>query len=281
MNVATATLTPVVPAPPDLLAVKTRQQAAWSSGDYALIGATLQIVGEDLCEALDLRSGQKVLDVAAGNGNVTLAAARRWCDVTSTDYVPELLERGRARARAEGWTVDFKVADAEALPFPDASYDAVVSTFGVMFTANQDKAAAELLRVCKSGGKIGLANWTPEGFIGQLFKTLGKHAPPPAGVKSPALWGTRARLEEMFGAKASSIETLPRNFVFRYRSAQHWMEVFKTYYGPLLKTFAALEPPVRQALHDDIMALIARLNRADDGTMAVPGEYLEVIVTKR
>ena len=281
---STTTLTAPPPAAakaPDLAAVKTRQQAAWSSGDYAVVGTTLQIVGEDLCEALDLHSGQKVLDVAAGNGNVTLAAARRWCDVTSTDYVPTLLERGRIRAQAEGWAIDFKEADAEDLPFPDGSFDAVVSTFGVMFTPNQDRAAAELLRVCKPGGKIGLANWTPEGFIGQLFKTLGRHMPPPAGVKSPALWGTRARLTEMFGAQASSIETLPRNFMFRYRSAQHWMDVFKTYYGPLLKTFAALQPPAQQALHDDIIALIARMNRSGDATMVVPSEYLEVVVTKR
>jgi len=184
-----------MPAPtqPDLTAVKTRQQGAWSSGDYAVVGTTLQIVGETLCEALDLRAGQKVLDVAAGNGNVTLAAARRWCEVVSTDYVPALLERGRERAAAERLAIEFREADAEALPFPDASFDAVVSTFGVMFTADQDKAAAELLRVCKPGGKIGLANWTPDGFIGQVFKTIGKHMPPPAGVKSPALWGTGAR----------------------------------------------------------------------------------------
>ena len=284
----TATLTATRPATataptatPDLAALKTRQQAAWSSGDYAVVGSTLQIVGEDLCEALDLRSGQTVLDVAAGNGNATLAAARRWCDVTSTDYVPALLEGGAARAKAEGWTVKFKQADAEALPFVDGGFDVVVSTFGVMFTANQDKAAAELLRVCRSGGKIGLANWTPDGFIGQLFKTLGKHMPPPAGVKSPALWGTRARLDEMFGPQAASIETLPRNFMFRYRSAAHWMDVFKTYYGPMLKTFAALAPPAQQALHDDITALIARMNRSGDATMVVPSEYLEVIVTKR
>jgi len=280
MNTATLVRPAALPAP-DLAAVKIRQQAAWASGDYAVVGATLQIVGEELCEALDLRSGQAVLDVAAGNGNVTLAAARRWCDVTSTDYVPALLERGSARAEAEGWIIKFKQADAEALPFIDGGFDVVVSTFGVMFTPNQDKAAAELLRVCKPGGKIGLANWTPEGFIGQLFKTLGKHMPPPTGVKSPALWGTRARIHEMFEAEAGSIETLPRNFVFRYRSAQHWMDVFRTYYGPLHKAFAALQPAAQQALHDDIMALIARMNRSGDGTMVVPSEYLEVIVTKR
>src|SRR3979409_2015972 len=158
----------------DLEALKARQQGAWSSGDYAIVGTTLQIVGEDLCEALDLHAGQKVLDVAAGNGNVTLAAARRWCEVVSTDYVPSLIERGRLRAVADGLSVEFKEEDAEALSFANATFDAVVSTFGVMFTPNQDKAAAELLRACKSGGKIGLANWTPDGFIGQVFKAIGR-----------------------------------------------------------------------------------------------------------
>jgi SAM-dependent methyltransferase len=265
----------------DLQALKARQQAAWSSGDYAVVGTTLQIVGEQLCEALDLRAGQTVLDVAAGNGNVTLAAARRWCDVMSTDYVPSLLERGRARAAADGLTVSFKEADAEALPFGDASFDAVVSTFGVMFTPNQDQAAAELLRVCKSRGKIGLANWTPEGFIGQMFKTIGKHLPPPAGAKSPALWGTRGRLTEMFGTGAASISAEPRHFAFRYRSPDHFIDLFKTYYGPMLKAFAALDASKQQALHDDLLALIASMNKADDGTMVVPAEYLEVVIVKR
>jgi ubiquinone/menaquinone biosynthesis C-methylase UbiE len=266
---------------PDLAALKNRQQMAWSSGDYAVVGTTLQIVGEQLCEALDLRSGQKVLDVAAGNGNVSLAAAHRWCDVISTDYVPSLLERGRARASAEGLTVEFKEADAEALPFADGTFDAVVSTFGVMFTPNQNQAAAELLRACKSGGKIGLANWTPEGFIGQVFKTLGKYMPPPAGVKSPALWGTRERLVEMFGSAAISIETAPRNFNFRYRSTEHFLEVFRTYYGPMLKAFAALDETKQSGLKDDLHALVARMNKARDGTMVVPSEYLEVVITKR
>ena len=277
---ATATVTPQ-PAALDLAAVKSRQQAAWSAGDYAVVGATLQIVGENLCEALDLRAGQSVLDVAAGNGNVTLAAARRWCDVTSTDYVGALLERGRARAQAEGWQIEFKEADAEALPFKDGSFNAVVSTYGVMFTANQDKAAAELIRVCKSGGKIGLANWTPDGFIGQVFKTIGKHVPPPAGVKSPALWGTRARIDELFKAQAAVIEVSERNFMFRYRSAQHWIDVFKAYYGPLLKTVAALPPQGQAALLADIAALIDRFNQAKDGTMVVPGAYLEIVIVKR
>jgi ubiquinone/menaquinone biosynthesis C-methylase UbiE len=277
---ATAVLTTAAPPQPDLAAVKQRQQGAWSSGDYAVVGTTLQIVGEELCEALDLRPGSKVLDVAAGNGNATLAAARRWCDVISTDYVPALLDRGRERAAAERLTVEFREADAEALPFADQSFDVVVSTFGVMFTPDQDKAASELLRVCRSGGKIGLANWTPEGFIGQLFKTLGRHLPPPAGVKSPALWGTRARLDEMFG-KAGSIDTQPRMFVFRYKSPEHWLDVFKTYYGPMFKAFGALEGEKQKALAADLLALADEFNRATDGAMAVRSEYLEIVVTKQ
>ena len=269
------------PAQVDLTQLKARQHGAWSSGDYAVVGTTLQIVGEGLCEALDVRAGQKVLDVAAGNGNASLAAARRWCDVVSTDYVPSLLDRGRTRAAAEGLSVEFKEADAEALPFADAAFDVVVSTFGVMFTPNQDKAAAELLRVCKTGGKIGLANWTPEGFIGQLFKTLGKYLPPPAGAKSPALWGTRARITEMFGTAAASIKVEHRNFMFRYRSPEHFLFVFKTYYGPMLKAFAALDDTRQQELRNDLLALIGKMNRAEDGTMIVPSEYLEIVIAKR
>jgi SAM-dependent methyltransferase len=285
---ATAAQTKIQPsdqiaaATPDLAAVKTKQQAAWSSGDYAIVGTTLQIVGEELCEALDLRAGQKVLDVAAGNGNVSLAAARRWCNVVSTDYVPALLERGRARATADGLTIEFKEADAEALPFADDSFDVVVSTFGVMFTPNQERAAAELVRVCRSGGRIGLANWTPEGFIGQLFKTLGKYLPPPEGVRSPALWGTRDRLTEMFGPSSTSIKTQPRTFNFRYREPEHFVHVFKTFYGPMLKAFAALDAPKQTALRSDLLALIVRMNKAaSDNGMVVPSEYLEVVITKR
>jgi ubiquinone/menaquinone biosynthesis C-methylase UbiE len=264
----------------DLRAVKARQQGAWSSGDYAVVGTTLQIVGEELCEALDLRSGQKVLDVAAGNGNASLAAARRWCDVVATDYVPALLERARERAAAERLAIEFREADAEALPFPNGSFDAVVSTFGVMFTPDQERAAAELVRVCRHGGKIGLANWTPEGFIGQVFKTIGKHLPPPAGVKSPALWGTRARLAELFEPHAASIKSSQRNFVFRYRSPEHWLEVFKGYYGPLLKTFAALAPAGQAALRRDLMALIGQFNRSGDASLVLPSEYLEIVITR-
>ena len=267
-------------AQPDLEALKARQRAAWSSGDYAIVGTTLQIVGEELCEALDVRAGQRVLDVAAGNGNASLAAARRWCEVVATDYVPALLERARERAAAERLDITFREADAEALPFPDSSFDVVVSTFGVMFTPDQEMAASELTRVVKSGGKIGLANWTPEGFIGQVFKTIGRHLPPPTGARSPALWGTRGRISELFGIHAASITTAQRHFVFRYRSPAHWLEVFRAYYGPLLKAFAALEPASRAELERDLLALIDRSNRARDGSIVVPSEYLEVVITR-
>ena len=276
---ATAVLEKPASAQPDLSAVKQRQQGAWSSGDYAMVGTTLQIVGEQLCEALDLRPGSKVLDVAAGNGNATLAAARRWCDVTSTDYVPALLERGRERATAERLSVEFREADAEALPFADASFDVVMSTFGVMFTPDQDKAAAELMRVCKPRGKVALANWTPQGFIGQLFKTLGKHLPAPAGVKSAALWGTQARLNEMFAG--ADVDAQARMFVFRYKSPEHFLDVFRTYYGPMHKAFGALDAERQKALAADLIALVGEFNRADDGSMAVHSEYLEVLITKR
>jgi ubiquinone/menaquinone biosynthesis C-methylase UbiE len=272
---------PATSATSDLTALKIRQQAAWSAGNYAVVGTTLQIVGEQLCETLDLRAGAKVLDVAAGNGMVSLAAARRWCEVTSTDYVPALLEQGRARAAAEGQSIEFIEADAENLPFEDQSFDTVLSTFGVMFTPNQDQAAAELLRVCKPKGQIGLTNWTPEGFIGQVFKTLGKYLPPPAGAKSPALWGTRARLAEMFGSAASTIKVETRHFNFRYRSPEHFLSVFETFYGPIHKAFATLDQQRQTELRNDLHALIVRMNRATDGAMIVPSEYLEVAVTKQ
>jgi ubiquinone/menaquinone biosynthesis C-methylase UbiE len=281
MSASIATSQSPAPNPVDLQALKTRQQGAWSSGDYAVVGTTLQIVGEELCEALDLRAGETVLDVAAGNGNATLAAARRWTDVVATDYVPALLERARKRAEAEGLQVEFREADAEALPFADESFDVVISTFGVMFTPDQDKAAAELVRVCRRGGRIGLANWTPEGFIGQVFKTIGRHVPPPAGARSPALWGNRQRLAELFEPQAASIRSAQRHFVFRYRSPEHWIDVFRTYYGPLLKTFAALAPPAQAELERELLALIGQFNRSGDATMVVPSEYLEIIVTRQ
>ncbi|MFL6819867.1 MAG: class I SAM-dependent methyltransferase [Bradyrhizobium sp.] len=265
----------------DLNALKIRQQAAWSSGNYAVVGTTLQIVGEQLCEALDLTPGSKVLDVAAGNGMASLAAARRWCRVTSTDYVPALLQNGRARAEAEGHQIEFMEADAEDLPFENGSFDVVLSTFGVMFTPNQDRAAAELLRVCKAKGRIGLANWTPEGFIGQVFKTLGKYLPPPPSARSPALWGTRTRLAEMFGSATSAIEAETRQFNFRYRSPKHFLNIFETYYGPIHRAFLSLDDQGQTGLRNDLHALIVRTNRATDGTMVVPSEYLEVVITKR
>ena len=270
-----------IPPAIDLAAVKTRQQAAWSTGNYAVVGTTLQIVGENLCEALDLRSGARVLDVAAGNGNASLAAARRWCDVTSTDYVASLLESGRARAQAEGHSIKFQEADAENLPFPDASFDAVLSTFGVMFTPNQEKAAAELARVCKPGGRIGLANWTPESFIGQLFKTIGKYIPPAPGMKSPGLWGTKARLAELFGASAREIRTTSREFNFRYKSPAHWIEVFRTYYGPMNKTYGALDAGKQAAFTEDLLALLDSRNRSGNRTLVLPSEYLEVVIERK
>ena len=271
---------PAMPPTIDFASVKARQQAAWASGDYAAVGTTLQIVGEELCEAVDLRSNQRVLDVAAGNGNATLAAARRFADVVSTDYVAALLERGRERSRAEGLDVAFQQADAEALPFPDASFDVILSTFGVMFTPRQEQAARELIRVCRPGGKIGLANWTPEGSIGQVFKTIGKYVPPAPGVKSPALWGNKAHLETLFGAQAV-VAAASKTFVFRYKSPRHWVEFFRQYYGPVLKTFAALDPEARVGLEADLYALIDRFNATRDGTLVVPSEYLEAVITKQ
>jgi SAM-dependent methyltransferase len=264
-------------ARPDLAAIKARQQVAWSAGDYAVIGTTLQLVGETLCEKLDLRAGQAVLDVAAGNGNATLAAARRGCDVTSTDYVAALLERGRARAGADGLEVRFEQADAEGLPYPNEAFDAVVSTFGVMFTPNQEKAAAELVRVCKRGGSIGLANWTPTGFIGQVFKVLGGYLPPAAGLKSPMLWGTQERLRELF--PGLRIDATRMNFAFRYRSPRHWLDTFHTYYGPMNKAFAALDNAKQAGLAEELMALATRMNRGG-GSLVVDSEYLEIVIRK-
>jgi SAM-dependent methyltransferase len=275
MSTAIAAVPPI-----DLAAVKARQQAAWSTGDYAVIGTTLQIVGEQLCEALDVRAGARVLDVAAGNGNATLAAARRGCDVTSTDYVPALLEAGRARAQAEGHAIQFQQADAEALPFPEASFDVVMSTFGVMFTPDQPKAARELARVCKPGGRIGLANWTPDGFIGQLFKLIGKFVPPAPGVKSPSFWGTQAGLDELFGNAAREIRVARRDFVFRYRSPAHWVEVFRTYYGPMNKTLGALDPEKQAAFMQELLRLMESRNRSGDRSLVLPSEYLEVVVDR-
>jgi SAM-dependent methyltransferase len=265
---------------PDYAAIKSKQNAAWASGDYARIGVTLQIVGESLAEAMDLAPDAKVLDVAAGNGNATLAFARRWCDVTSTDYVGALLSRGRARAEAEGLLITYQVADAEQLPFADASFDAVVSTFGVMFAPNQGRAATELLRVCRPRGKIGLANWTPEGFIGQVFKAIGRQIPPPRGINSPALWGSKAWIDESFGPHAQSIAVRDHSYVFRYRSPQHFVDEFRTYYGPVHKAFLALDAMGQAALETDLLATVGRFNTARDGSVRVPSGYAEIVIDK-
>jgi SAM-dependent methyltransferase len=259
--------------------IKARQQAMWASGDFAVIGTTLQIVGELLCEAVDLRAGERVLDVAAGNGNATLAAARRFARVTSTDYVPQLLERGRLRAEAEGVNVTFEVADAEALPYAAASFDVLLSTFGVMFAPQHDQAADELMRVCRPGGRIGLASWTPEGFLGQLFHVIARHVPPPAGVRSPLLWGNLTHIEDLF-AGAASIDHQVREFAFRYRSPEHWVDVFRAFYGPVHKAFQALDAAGQAALEADLIALLRKLDRGGAGGLVVPGEYLESVITR-
>jgi len=265
----------------DFDALKQRQQATWASGDFAIIGSMLQIVGESLAEEADIRADERVLDVAAGNGNATLAAARRFAQVTSTDYVPHLLESGARRAAANGFDISFQVADAEKLPFDDEAFDVALSTFGVMFAPNHAKSAGELLRVVRSGGRIGLANWTPEGFIGELFRVIGAHVPPPAGVQSPALWGSEPHIVELFGPYATDIHCIRRDFNFRYRSAAHWIDVFRTYYGPTHKAYAALDAAGQVRLTDDLTALLERRNVGGSNSLVVPGEYLEIVITKK
>ncbi|WP_299989444.1 class I SAM-dependent methyltransferase [uncultured Ruegeria sp.] len=265
----------------DFTAIKAKQNAAWGSGDYSKVGVTLQITGEELAEAMDMRADSTILDVAAGNGNATLAFARRFCNVTSTDYVESLLDASGKRAQAEGLFVNYKVADAENLPFVDQSFDAVVSTFGVMFTPNQAQSAAELQRVVRTGGKIGMANWTPESFIGQLFKTIGKHVPPPAGVNSPAMWGNREWIDQMFGTQCEVASFQRKNFMFRYRSAAHFMEYFRTFYGPMQKAFEALDTEGQTALRNDMMALIDKFDISTNDSLCISSEYAEIIIERR
>jgi SAM-dependent methyltransferase len=266
---------------PDFEAIKTRQQAVWASGDYSNVGTRLVIIAEQLCEAADLRAGERVLDVATGNGVTALAAARRYCDVTGIDYVPSLIERAKERAGADRLPIDFRVADAEALPFADATYDVVLSTVGVMFAPNQKQAAAELLRVCRPGGRIGLASWTPEGFLGQLFKVIGGYSPPPAGLQSPMRWGSEAALQELFGDGIRSLEATRRHYMFRYRDAAHWIDEFRTTYGPTHKLFAALDADRQAALAADLTALLGRHDRGGGNGLVVPSEYLEVVAQRR
>lgn len=274
--------TPIAPAPSaELEAIKARQRATWASGDFGIIGTTLQIVGETLCEAVDLRAGSTVLDVAAGNGNCSLAAARRFCQVMSTDYVPALLEDGKRRAEGDRLAMQFKEADAENLPFADGAFDVVLSSFGVMFAPNHGRAASELARVCRSKGRIGLANWTPRGFIGRLFSVVGRHVPPPAALMPPSRWGVEDYLEELFRGSASEIHVTPRDFVFRYQSPEHWIEIFRTWYGPVHKAFAALLEDGQQQLHRDLLDLIGEFNISRDATMVVPSEYLEIVIVRK
>ena len=274
------TTNPIPTTAPDYVAIKQRQQATWASGDYSIIGTTLQIVAESLAEAADVRAGGDVPDVAAGNGNATLAAARRFANVTSTDYVPALLDKAHQRALAEGQRIQFQVADAEQLPFDAGSFDVVLSTFGAMFSPDHARCAQEMLRVLRQGGRIGLASWTPQGFIGRLFKIIGAHVPPPAGVKSPALWGTEPHIVELFGPRAAEIRCERRLFNFRYRSAAHWLQVFRDYYGPTLRAFAALDAAGQQSLEREITMLLDELNTAGPASLVVPSEYLEVVITK-
>ncbi len=264
----------------DLEAIKTRQQATWASGDFGQVGVRLQIVGESLCEAVDVLAGERVLDVAAGNGNASLAAARRFADVTSTDYVPALLDQGRLRASADRLDITFQHADAERLPFPDASFDAALSTFGVMFAPDQVCAAAELLRVVRPGGRIGLASWTPEGFLGKLFETMSAFAPPPPGLASPMAWGSEDRLAELFGTEASDIRSTPRTYFFRFRSAEHWVDFFRAYYGPTHRAFAGLDAAGQEGLTQALVELLGRWNVNRGTALVVPGEYLETVIRK-
>jgi ubiquinone/menaquinone biosynthesis C-methylase UbiE len=273
---------PVAATPaPDLAAIKQRQQATWSSGDYHMIGTQIQIVSELLIEALDVHSTERVLDVATGSGNAALAAARRGCAVVGSDYVPALLDRARRRADAEGLEIEFVEGDAEALPFADGSFDVVSSVFGAMFAPNQEKTASELARVARSGGRIGVVAHTPDGFIGNLFKVIGKHVPPPTGLRSPILWGTEGRLRELFGDAIAELRVEKRHYVFRDRSPEQFVEYWRRFYGPTLKAFETVGDGGREALEADIVQLIGRFNRADDGTMVVPSEYLEAVIVKR
>ncbi|HKF85629.1 MAG TPA: methyltransferase domain-containing protein [Candidatus Limnocylindrales bacterium] len=266
---------------PDLAAIKQKQQATWSSGDYHMIGTQILITSERLLESLDVHSTERVLDVATGSGNAALAAARRGCDVTGIDYVPSLLEHARRRAAAEVLDATFMEGDAEALPFEDGAFDVVTSVFGAMFAPDQERTASELARVTRPGGRIGLVAHTPDGFIGQLFRTNAQHVPPAPGLRSPILWGTETRLRDLFGDAIADLQVRKRHFVFRYRSPEAYLEYWRHWYGPTLKAFEAVGADGEGALRQDLLALVARFNVAVDGSMAVPSEYLEAVITRR
>lgn len=265
----------------NLQKVREIQKEAWATGDFSMIASTQALVGESLCEAVDLRAGWKVLDVATGSGNTAIAAARRFCDVTGSDFVPALLERGRERAAAERLKITFEEADAEALTSPDENYDAVLSTFGAMFAPNQEKAASELLRVCKSGGKIGMSNWTPEGMVGQFFDVNAKYRPPDPEIKRPVLWGTEARLKELFGDAVSELRIEKKYLTFRFHSSEHWLDFFKAYFGPTIKTYEALDETGQEEMTQDLFDVLTRHNKSGDQTLAAPAEYLEVVAVKK
>ncbi|MEM9105064.1 MAG: class I SAM-dependent methyltransferase [Pseudomonadota bacterium] len=265
---------------PDFRKWNQRLNASWSSADYSRIGVTLQIVGEELAEAADFTPDSQILDVAAGNGNATLAVARRFCHVTSTDYVQPLLDKGRARIEAEGLDADFRIADAQDLPFADNRFDGVISTFGAMFAPDQEATASELLRVCKPGGKIALACWTPPGFVGRLCKLTGEHMSASPGFRAPANWGREAWIREHFEPHAAEIRITWKHFNFRYASPEHYVEVFRTHYGLTRKAFEKVGPEGEKALHDDMCNLCREFNIANDGTLSASSEYAEVVVVK-
>jgi len=260
---------------------KARQQQAWNTGDFTMIARVSVLAGELLCEALDLRAGQHVLDVATGSGNTALAAARRGCEVTGLDWAPLLLERGRERVAAERLPVTFREGDVEQLPFPDATFDAVLSTAGVMYATDQEQTARELLRVCRPRGKIGLANFTPGSFNAEFSRVLQRYVPPPAGLPSAFRWGTEAGVLELFREAITALQVTPRAVIFRYRSVQEWLEVWRTCLGPLQQTFLRLDALGKKGLTDDLVALVQRYNRSGDATLVVPSAYLEVVATKR
>jgi SAM-dependent methyltransferase len=263
----------------DIATIKQRQQAAWASGDYAAVGTRLLPTAELLCEAVDLHAGERVLDVACGNGNAALAAARRFCQVVGVDYVPALLERARERAKAEGLEVDFQEADAEDLPFPDDSFDVVLSTCGAMFAPDQERTAAELLRVCRPGGRIGMVNWTPDSYVAGLFQAIGRHLPPPPGLRPPVQWGDEARLRELFGPEVA-ISAPRRSFLWRWPSAEHQADYFAAFYGPATKALATLPADGAAALKADMVATVRRFDVSDDATLVLRMDYLEAVIRK-
>jgi SAM-dependent methyltransferase len=264
----------------DLTKVKARQQQMWASGDFHAVAFLIQPVADQLCEAVDLQSGSRVLDVACGSGNAALAAARFDCEVTGIDYVPALLERGRRRAEAEGVAIDLRPGDAEAIPFADAQFDAVLSVFGSMFAPDQQQAASELARVCRPGGRIGLAAWTPGGFIGQMLKVVAARVPPPAGVASPLLWGTESHLQELFGEAVDTLTSTERTFAWRFRSAENLVDFFRTYYGPTLKAFEAVGPDGADGLAADLADLARQFAGVTDGPVAIPSTWLQTVAIR-